>query len=68
MLYEVITGVAVLVTEFALQRLDLLTQEIFALAAGHLLLGIGLNLGLDRGDLEFLVKQIRHQPQSYNFV
>ena len=61
-------GVAVLVAEFALERLDLLAQEILALAARHLLLGVGLDLGLDRGHFQFLVQQVGHQAQPLGGV
>ena len=60
--------VAVLVAEFALERLDLLAQEVFTLAARHLLLGVGLDLGLDRGHLQFLVQQVSHQAQALDRV
>ena len=51
-------------TEFILDRTQLLAKEHFSLAPRHLLLGLGLDLGLHTGDFQFPANQSIHLAQS----
>jgi hypothetical protein len=49
--------------ELGLDRAELLAQEVLALVAVDLLLGLGLDLRLDRGHLELAAQDRVHAPQ-----
>ncbi len=55
-------------SQFLLDSLQLLTQEILALGFVHLALGLGLNFLLHREDFNLLPENVAHLPQSKNRI
>ena len=53
----------VALAELGLDRAQLLAQVVLALTARHLVLRLGLDLGLDRGDVELAAQQRVHPAQ-----
>ena len=61
-------GPLIHVAQFFFQGLQLFPQVVFTLRTAHLLLGLGLDLGLHGGDFQFLVQVFGHQIQAFHRV